>query len=29
MYYHKEDREEFIRHLADKFLKCLFDEPTH
>ena len=29
MYYHKDEREEFIRYLADKFPKCFFDEPSH
>jgi sRNA-binding protein len=29
MYYHKDEREEFIQYLADKFPKCFFDEPSH
>ena len=28
MYYHKDEREEFIRYLADKFPKSFFDEPS-
>jgi ProP effector len=29
VYYHKDEREEFIQYLADKFPKCFFDEPSH
>jgi sRNA-binding protein len=28
MYYHKADRDEFIRYLSEKFPKCFFEAPT-
>jgi sRNA-binding protein len=28
MHYHKEDRELFIQHLADRFPKCFFADPS-
>jgi sRNA-binding protein len=28
MYYHKPDREEFIRYLAERFPKCFFEDPS-
>lgn len=27
MHYHRDEREAFVRHLADRFPKCFFENP--
>ena len=29
MHYHRNERDEFVRYLAEQFPKCFFEDPTH